>query len=64
MSLIPLLKKVLLLYNFTQSGNNEYCNILYTVLTVLMYFKNIGLCTNFNDPPDDGNVEVSKYVLG
>jgi hypothetical protein len=29
-----------------------------------MYFKNIGLCKNFNDAPDDGNIEVPKCVLG
>jgi hypothetical protein len=30
-----------------------------------MYFKNnIGLCTNLNDSPDDGKVEVPKCVMG
>jgi hypothetical protein len=29
-----------------------------------MYLKYIGLCKNFNDPPDDGNVKVPKCVLG
>jgi hypothetical protein len=37
-----------ILYNFIQSGNSEYWHI--------------GLCTNLNDPPDDGNVKVPKCV--
>jgi hypothetical protein len=47
-----------ILYNFIQSGNNQYWHNCSDVT------KNIGLCTNSNDPPDDGNIEVSKCVLG
>jgi hypothetical protein len=30
----------------------------------MMYIKNIGLCKTSTIPPDDGIVEVPKYVLG